>query len=404
MTTKRVLSVQYGPHASNTDWSSTPGTLKFLQPVNEVNLEVGEHYVDREAYQTANGNPLPSRQIDKMAEVPDMTFNVHGLSGGGAGDGVSASTLDHALAEVLEALATSSTSGTGRTSGTQTGTTTLIGTGSSYGGSATGVLIAGVDGFVQAREVYGQSGITSNICRAVTTKAGASQQAADGVVGYGSRTYFFDNSTPNRVHLYFDLEGKSFRRELFGVMAQAVLEAPSNAIAQLKLNNIMCTDWEKSTPAAPSYSAPTQGNEVKMSKSPCWIGSTMYIAKGLKVDFGVKIEKRPGDGGPNGHYGCVVVEVVPRLSFRLFHGSLTAPSEVDDDTFETLKADGVFDILYQVGNAPGRALAVRAPAADLKVKQVIDGGRVAYDVEALCCDASDVSTAFGAYPLRLHIF
>lgn len=390
--------LRYGTHSSTTDWTSMPGSLTFLEPESEVVLDVRPRHVERASVQRGNGQRVPRKTVGKATDgLPDITLALRGLSGSGAGDGVSTSSLTHDLDGILTALFGVETEGVGDTlSGTPGTGTTITADGSVSIAEGQGVIFTGdTSGKLIARQASGPSGSTFVIDRDLTDDTGAADNPEASTVVYGMRTYSLSAITPNRTHFAFDFEGDNYRNRFLGCMSSFGMSFTPGEYARLTLNGIRftdCDDDDEQSVANPTWSTPTRGKLIQCIDMPMWIGATQYISGGLEIDGGLTISPR-GQNGPNGPHGWVVGMVNPVLRWTMWAGTLTAPQEVTDTILATLRNDTPKDVSWQVGRELGGICYIRTPALDIVCERGSQDGVEVINCVGTPTDASEVATA-----------
>lgn len=399
----KLLCYRWGAHASTTDWTTAP-TLANNTPTNNPVFDLDYNYVQRSEYQQCDGDAIGSIQSGKNVALPDLSFELHGLSGSGAGDAVAASGLSHGLETAFDMLASSVVNGTGDTSAAagNSGTTLATDTGAPW---ALGELVlaqGATSGKLQARRITAKSGTNNTLSAALTTDAGVAEDPADSAVVYAGKNYFFDGTTPDHTHMYIDAEGDGWRYTANGVFASGALSLTPGGLAMLNLSGVTATDWATASPASPGYTAPTQGSPIPVVDCPVWINGSLFMAYDIEVDFGVQFAPRRSDGGPNGHWGGVVEQVRPSVNFKLRAGSLSM--ETSEATMETYRADGTEEVLIQIGRTAGKAMAIYIGACRLEVKPIGDGMLRAYQVTGTPTYHENAPASNPTAPMQVTIF
>jgi hypothetical protein len=396
-------SLRAGIHTSTTDWTSTPGSLTFHRPLNSPIFDPGYTAIER-ADQRADGATTPALRGPKNVSLPDITVELTGLSGGGAGDSTDASTLGHAVSDFLTSVmgqvASNATGETTDGSDAGSGTTVTADASTSFT-DGDGILVKGTtSGKYVAREVTGASTADITIDRALTTDDGTADTADEGEVIYAARTYAPAMTTGDHVPFYLDAEGENFRRVFTGCHASASLTLGAGGMAQLNLSGIMATDWTDSPEANPTYADPTTGSPIVLVDCPMWIGSALYYGSVNSIDFGVTYEPRVAQGGPAGHWGMVATaKKAPTFTGEINFGALDG--EATDALLATWRGTyehsaPTFDVGIQMGRQPGSAAYFRAPAARFtSINLAARGGQVVAQFTATCT---------GTDPARLHVF
>lgn len=402
MTTKdRILFAQYGQHSAvdPSTFGSVPGSLKFIQPEGRV-LPIADYEYDEHDLQTATGERIPSTQGARLLDVPDITMELRGLSGAGAGDGVSTLSLAHDAAELLESLVGATAAdatgdlldaadaGSGTTLKVNSGTTTLA--------ADDAVLFATDAGVANARVVTSISGDPSlTLDRAPTDIFGVATTPTESATAYGARRYSVTPANVDSLHNFLRLEGMDSRRDYFGVLGTGKIMLPPRGLAKLALTGQRCMTWSDPPEESPTYAAATRGSILQNLASMLNIDGVLYQAFGFELDFGVDVQPRTADGGDDGTFGSAVGGRFPTMTFKLRTGTLTTPTEVTDAQLATWRGDATVDLSLQIGSAVGKCLLLRARAARLKAERESDNGQVVLGVTAQCD---------GPNPLDLYLF
>lgn len=364
----RVVDLRMALHTASTDWTTMPGSLKFVEPSSGVTY-IGSYNAIERDLERSDAMPYSKLQGTKNTGLRSLTVPLKGINGG-AGNGVStsASTKMDITYDMLTAFS-------GRAVDDTTGdTTTASSSGNIVVCAAHGfnlgeaVLVAGAtSGKLQARFITNVSDPDEiQLCRGLTTDNGTAEGTNSGVVVYGGAVWQFDHSNEQHIHLAADIETSEGRRQLLGMLGNPSIQMPSGGVVSLGVD-LDGTDWAAPAKANPAFSAPTAGSHIKVINSPLYIGSSLYMASELSFDFGLEIQERASDGAPNGRFGYCVVNKAPVLRARVHYGALTSPNEVTDAFLQTLQGETNQDVLLQVGRSVGGTMAIRLPDADIRV-------------------------------------
>lgn len=400
--------LQYGTHASTSDWTAMPGSLTFLEPESDVVLDSRPRHYERGSVQRGNGQRVPRTTIGMATDgIPDITLALRGLSGSGVADTVSTSTLTHDLDGILSALFGVKTEGVGDVlSGTPGTGTTIAGADTVTAATGSGIVFTGdTSGKLIARQISQPSGSNFVIDRDLTDDTGAADNPEASLLCSGMRTYSLSAITPNRTHFAFDAEGDNFRNRFVGCMSSASISFAPGEYARLTLSGIRFTDCDADDESAltnPTWATPTRGKLIEVIDCPMWIGATQYIAMGLEVDLGLTIAPR-GMNGPNGPHGFVVSAVNPTLRWTMMAGTLTAPAEVTDTILATLRNDTAKDCAWQFGRELGGICYVRAGALDIVCERGTQDGLEVINCIGTPTDASELATVGLDHCLSLSI-
>lgn len=408
----RIQFLQYGKYANGSTWTTTPGSLKFLRPNNNPTFDFNFTYPERDFQNGLNENFAALRGPQAVA-VSDVTVPLYGLSGSGAGDGVDSSTLDTSCSEAIEALTgAAATDNEGDTtdaispgSGATLTVDAVPGSPVSDGGAV--LVKSDTSGKYVAREVVSSSGADYTLDRVVTDDDGNSDSPEASSVVYAGRSFYFDNTNSNPDHLYFDVETEGARHRMYGVYGNGALQFPAGQYASMNLTGLQLTKWDNPAKANPTYSAPTQGNEIVIVDSPLWIGNTQYMAFDFAFDFGVTSSPRRNEGADNGHSGFVRVNSMPKLTGKIRYGALTTPDEITEAAMEALRGSSTFskvtgDLSVQIGREAGACVYIRMPAAQIKFTKEDNNGQRVLGFEATATESPNQSNVPGA--CRIHLF
>lgn len=363
----RVVDLRMALHSASTDWTTMPGSLKFVEPSSGVTY-IGSYNAIERDLERSDAMPYSKLQGTKNTGLRNLSIPLKGISGG-AGDGVatSAATKMDIGYDLLTAFC-------GRSVDDAEGeTTTSVGSGTTINATGHGfsvgeaVLIAGdTSGKLQARFITGDNTNDFTICRSLTEDDSTAEGTGSGEVIYAGAVWQLDHANEQHFHLAADIETSEGRRQLLGMMGNPSIQFPSGGVAALSVD-LDGTDWAAPDKADPSFSAPTAGNHIKVINSPLHIGSSLYMASELSFEFGLEIQERMSDGAPNGRFGYAVVNKAPVLRARVHYGALTSPNEVTDAFLQTLQGETNQDVLLQVGRSAGACMAIRLPDADIRV-------------------------------------
>lgn len=362
----RVFKLRMGLHASN-DWTTVPGSLKWVEPSSGVTY-VGSYNAIERDLERDDAMPYSKLQGTKNTGLRNFTLPIKGISGG-AGDGVSTDAYNKMdiTAEMLTAFCgaapvdASGDTTTGAGSGT---TITCAGHGFAVGDA---VLVKGDTGAkYQTRFVTAVSAGSFTVCRSLTEDDGTAEGSGTGEVIYAGAVWQPAHGNANHLHLAADLETTQGRRQLVGMLGNPTINFPAGGVAGLSVD-LDGSDWSAPALANPTFSAPTAGSHIKVINSPMHIGSSLYMATDISLDFGLDNQDRASDGAPNGRWGFATVSKAPVLRARVHYGSLTSPSEVTDAFLQTLQGETNQDILVQIGRSAGACMAIRLPDADIRV-------------------------------------
>ena len=89
---------------------------------------------------------------------------------------------------------------------------------------------------------------------------------------------------------------------------------PPEGTVKLNLTGQRLTSWVDIPETGATYTPPTTGEPIVGNEVLLWIGSTLYQAYNVELDFGLTVNPRLSQGGPNGHFGFVWVTSRPVLT------------------------------------------------------------------------------------------
>jgi hypothetical protein len=403
----RVRILRMGLHSSASDFSSTPGTLVFPEPMAGILDKTSQVKIERELTR-GDGEPY-SRTIGakNLDALSDMTLRLKGLGAGGAGAAEEADRLAEAqvIARILDAVLGAGANGTGATSADPAGTgTTLNLTSGTAQVAGRGLLVKGAtSGAYVAREIVSKSTDAMTLDRGLTTPAGAAENPAVDEVVYASATWYAQPKLADHTHLYFDIEGDQAdsRRQLFGVMPGGVSFAfPNGGKAEVSLTGLRCTDWAAGAKASPTFAPPTEGNEITCISSPIWLGADQYDLINASLDLGLTVAPRETQTGPQGVAGYAVIDVRPRLTGSIRLGALAG--EAAQALLQAMQAGNTYDVGVQFGRNPGACVYMRWPAGNFDAELVDLGGQEAIQFTLHPSRSANHANVPGAF--RIHFF
>lgn len=406
MTVRVDSYVQFGPHQSASDITSTSGTKRFLRPREKIQLHGAKYARLPRPYQTGDGSKVSDLQgAQDTGTLPTFPFFVQGLSGGGAGDEVDSSTLDTPLDELLKlAFGGSTTNQTGATtheSDAGTGAQVIMDANIVSTGVAAWLIRGATEQIAQPRFQLSASSATATLCRALTTRDGTADTPVEDRTASAGRVYQVSTNAPDRTPQFIDAEQSAFQRDVYrGVYV-------SRVVFTITPGQLLTADFDFVYSAAdfaasvqtPSYSAATGGSEIKCWSSRGWFGATLVMPKAVTITVENTLEPRESQGGPQGNYGWAVVDNNVTFETTLHMGSLTL--EQARSYVTTLQGQNTLDLLFSAGasvagSVPvGAAAAFRLPAADVDAEVIADGAKHAIKV---------MGKGTGTTPLQMAVF
>ena len=409
----RIHFLQYAAYADGSIFTGAPAApLKFLRPSNNPTIDTGFTYPER-AFQTGNNENLPALRGQQSLSVSDLSFALYGLSGGGAGVGVSSATLDTCCSELVSCLTGSLPEDNegDTTDALAPGSGNIVTVAAPPGAPVTdggGMLVKeATSGKYVAREVVALAGADYTVDRDLTDDTGASGAPEAGSDIYAARSFYFDNANENSTHFYFDTETEGSRKKLEGCYSSASIQFPAGQYAGLNLSGIQCTRWVDDIKANPTYIEPDRGDNMVVTDSPFWIGNTQYQAFDFSLDFGIAMSERRNEAADNGTSGFVATNRMPVLSGKIRLGALTGPDEMTDAIMEGFRGAENFstttaDIALQVGRSAGSCIYIRFPAGQLRLIKEDSNGQRCLGFTCTATESPNQDTIPGA--CRIHIF
>lgn len=412
-THEHLLRYKVGDNTSQ--WQAEPsGDPVYVVTTSPVVFRPAPEFreLPREGKVLPDGEHVPGVRGIQNVEFGNLDFDLEGLSGGGAGDGVDASTLLSTMFPLLAAVlggSQASTGGVTDASDGGSGTTVNAAAGDGAGFAAgDAMLVKGTtSGSFQAREVVSVATDAITADRTLTDDAGAADTADEDEVLYGARTLYPVNNVSEPLHLWFASEHDNDAREVRGAMPTGMsLNVGAGDILRLILSGIRCTDWLTAIASgAGTYAAPTTGNPIVCAPLILHIGSTRYVAHDFGFDFGINIVQRKGPG-PNNVLGFARKGTRGALTCKVSQGVLTAPQELTQALRESIQGASTYsantvDVSLQIGDQPGATMYIRMPAARgmITADGEEDGLRVA-DLSFRSSKSANHANAPGGY--RVH--
>lgn len=402
-TLRRLRTLQMGLHTSGADWTTEPVTKKFVAPESaEVRTEFG--HIER-PFERGDGQGLAKLQGARVTQLQNLLVPVRGINGGaGNGTKTNAMTKMNIAAEMLVAV-------TGRDAQDFTGATahaSAAGDESELILAAPPVdLVAGApvlikcsDGKYHARFITAVDGASLSLSHKLRSSTNAQVTPTAGEEVYAGALFATNEANGDHKHLFADAEDALGRRKLYGLLGNATFQVAAGNVLKMAMN-LEGTTWDNPAKASPSYSAPTQGDHLKIVNCQLMLDDDAYMARDFAFDWGFRPEARLADDAPAGHWGFFGDFGEPTLTFRLHAGTITAPKEVTDAYLvETLMGEGTRNLLFQIGRSPGGAGVLWIPAADIRATVVDEGAGKYINVTAIARapdDGLDGMVRFGVF-------
>lgn len=416
MTISRIQSLQFGKHASTTDFTATPGTLVYLEPQSADVMPRDRRRIERDQLRNDNDN-APEILGPKSTDAISVGLLLRGVSGNTGGALTSATATEVGpLLDCISGAAATDPSGAATTVTGDTGSSsTLTVTSGTNVANGVGVLF---DTTVSSASV--------KVVREVVSGGGTGtlvldRDWADGAPGsdnvlYRSCYWTFSPATSKHTHGYIRAEGEDWRRDYSGAMSSLTLSVTEGEPVAFS-TSWMPTSWADTAEENGTFTAPTAGAYVMGVDSGLWIGDDKVLLKSAEVDFGHVIAPRGTVNGTDGLHGHLVTRKQCVIKGRLYFGvGGLSFGELADSTgnislnkIQGLTTSGgsattagtvasTYDIALQVGNTATQAMYLRLPAATFRGRLVEENGIEMCDVEIHARRPSS-----GA-PVRLHLF
>jgi len=393
--------VSYGLHSSSSDWTTTPSLINVrLAENNHLWPKPEYNKIVRAGVVPDTNDPVPGLRGPPNQVLGDISMEVEGLSGGGAGNDVESSTLSTSLASAYESVfgvaATSSQGDTTDATDAGSGTTVTM-DGSPNATADEWVLVrTTTGGAYQARQAISRASSDLTVCRALTTIVGGADTADEGEVNYGGTYWYVSNAAASHKHQSWKVE------HVGGVEGQFNGCFPQSAgwsmafgeVLRFNMGGMTATEWTKQDAQGGSYSAPTSGDKVVCSPIYVYIGNSLMMASEVGIDLGLQVAPRPAGQAAANMFGHVVTRMAPTISMTLTFGDVTAPQEATNaliNTWQGTYANSTYtaDVLIQAGDRPGGCAAWRAEAMDFTSVQRVDvNGLEGVTITGTCTEAS----------------
>jgi hypothetical protein len=402
----RFLSLRSGIHASTSDLTSTPGTLRPLELVDAPPaglLPMARAEIDR-ALVKADGRGVPFVWGAKDISPLTLKFELRGVQGND-GDAVSDWEALQELGHLFQSLfaAAPATTGSAPTASGTAGATLTV---SSTDIEDDEAILFGTTTGVFARRVISGGGTTT------LTLDRAASGTASGPVLRGA-VYTADPAQTAHLPLYLDAEstqegGTAWRKILKGCFPQSmVISVPDTGIVMCEAT-FAPNDTDTTQAAAdPGVLSPAAGAPIFASNVQFWDGADLLDASNLKFSYSTGGVMKPTSAGPNGVRGGVGVSKRQiTLEGDLYLGSFTGEKRfavgstpyAQADIGDALDAGTVNttrSLLLQVGTIGTATVAIWIPEASVRSTIVANGD---FTVERF------VARATGAVPAIIVIY
>lgn len=406
---KALEVLRYGVHSGVNDFTSTPGSLIFLEPLNTLDVSgLRQGKLER---QTLRRDNEKNARINGMKEA-GISYSLIGR-GMASNDGTKPAATDCELATIFDvafgAAGTYSADGSSATTISALNETTpsfTVGAdGSDFPGGSGVMAAVGTGGteFV-AREVV------SVASQVLTLDRGGWTGSTTGGTVYGAGSWYVDADNHSVTHAYHLVEGENYRRDLFGCMVSTLtLRIPGNGGYVTADLAWQACDYDDVAEANTSFSAPSAGSPIVALDSPCWIGDggttyaddTPFFVNELTATVTNTLQPRSTPSASNGIAGFHVVERRVTLAGSIYFGGLTG--DAADGLINLMDTDGqTLDFAVQVGRGPGKTMYLRCPNVDFDAQLGSINGMNAITFTGHATRSSNHANVPGA--MRVHLF
>lgn len=366
----RILELKFGKHASVSDWTASPSTLRVIQPESASIYPRDTRRLERNL-----GSP-DNREFASLIGPQDLSpFSVTQLMRGVSGNVGAAFTPQTTMeqADMLDVIFGATASGPTSTACTvaaaghtpASGIIVVVGTSIANGEMILFSVTSGAD-FI-AREVVSGGGTTT-----LTLDRAYVGTPTTGSTVLRAARWNVDPTIHDRVHGGFTAEGEDWFQSILGCMCESFeLQMTEGEIVR------MVTSWAPTSfaPAAagsPSFTAPTFGSEIVAVNSALWIAGVEYLVQGLNFKLSNSLRPRMTPAGANGQLGYVVKRISDVVLSGMFYAGTNAGSigemqyNAGTPSFRNLTESAtVQDIAVQIGLSTGAALYLRLPACEV---------------------------------------
>lgn len=383
----RILDLKFGKHASVSDWTATPGTLRVIQP------------------ESATIYPRDTRRLERNLASPDnrefaaiigpqdlgafsVTQLMRGVSGNVGAAFVAGTTMEQAdMLDVVFGAAASVPVGAAVTVAAAghvpgTGTLVVVGTTVANGDMILFSVTSGAD-FV-AREVVSGGGTTT----LVLDRAYVGTPTTGSTVIRAAR-WAVDPSIHDRIHGGFVAEGEDWLQTILGCQCESFELNMSEGEIVRMITSWAPTSFAPGNDAALSFVSPTFGSEIVAVNAALWIAGVEYLTQSLSLKVTNTLRARKTFAGANGQLGYIVTRVPEvMLSGMIYAGDNAASiGEMQYDagtpSFRDLTESATSrDIAVQVGLSAGAAMYLRIPAAEVRAVAADSEGLLMWQITA----------------------
>lgn len=400
----RQTFLQFGKHASATDFTSTPGTLYALTPESGDFRPLGTTVVERDLMASDNRNFLSAVGIKELTQRP-LVMEMKGLSSGLVATRARLTDSDMgAMLDVIFGADGVDAASTDSTFSSVSGAALTVASGTPYSEANQGISVNVGAAGVEFRERRSIAGAVITMDRALVGTPAAATPVRRAC------TWRYNPSNTEHVHGYFNAEGQGWRRTYTGCMSSATMSFPDAGKCMLSTSWDF-DDFQNQTPATPSFVAPNGGAPIVAINSVLHIGASRFICSGATLDLGLEFQRRATNAGANGGLGFKATRKKPVFRCNVYGPGLSALNELLESTgtpsIRDIAGTGLVggalrvahDVAFQVGNSNGRGCYVVIPGAELRGRVVEQNG-----MSMVALEAHAASLGAGGDVLRFHLF
>lgn len=390
----RLLSLKFGVHTSAQDLSSTPASMRVIEPMSQDFYPRDKKRIERNLFSADNRRFTSRVGPDDLSAMP-LALPLRGVNGntGGAltfqGNMEACDLLDVMFGAAAGALVGAAPTIAGGVTPNLTASSGVVNTGDM-------VLFNTTSGWYMREVVSG--GTTVNL---VLDRAYPGTVVSASTI-FRSARWNVNAAIHSHIHGFFRAEWEDLRVEYPGCMAESLdLDFAEGNVVNMS-TSWLPNDVQPAIDAALSYVGATAGQDIVNINAEFYIGDTEFLASSLKFSLKNALKARSCVNGVNGVHGyissnkddCV-------LSGSIYVGPNTGSiGEIQYDAGtpsfrDLIESSTTKDIALQVGGLPGEALYLRLPAAEIRGRMADNDGSVMFNFEAF---------ATGASPARLGVF
>lgn len=400
--------VRYDSHASANDFTADGASPTFIEPLAPIDLSGLK--VNKIDVNTLRGDNQRNARVNGGKPADGFSFSLRARGPSGT-DGTKPAAGDFEYSELLTAVFGAAASYSADASSAATVAAVTEGTpsievsadGSDFPAGSAILANVGASSEFIAREVV------SVATQTLTVDRGGWSGSTTGNTAYGAASYYVDPTAHSTTHLYFDVEGESYRRKMHGALpAQFVINVNQGQNVTFDFNNFQLSDWSDVAEANPSFSAPSVGSDIIAIDSPFYMGDdgttyandTAWFVDELKITVDLSLVPRTTPHGTNGRAGFVVANRVVTWEGVLWAGALTL--DATDALLDLINTSGkTMDVAVQVGRTAGGTMYCRSPNLDLMAERTIKDGVSVIRFSGVAARSDNHANVPGAF--RMHL-